>query len=227
MSSRSSGASATRCGMTASTTATTSNRSPTCCSSRWRTSAGSTSAGWRCRRAWPIDCSWPALAASTGAALPSTTPACCGALGQQPGLLGDIFTRAASRFNNPVNLKRLIDLIDETEMDHARGRRQGRGLRGPAGEGRERGEEGGRPVLHAAPADPVDRALRAPRSARASGSHDLRSGLRHRRLPRGRLRVVPGRDAREERRPRARSRGGCGAAPTSARSWCRARGAWR
>ena len=29
-------------------------------------------------------------------------------------LLGDIFTRAASRFNNPANLKRLIDLIDET-----------------------------------------------------------------------------------------------------------------
>ena len=36
-------------------------------------------------------------------------------LGCQPGLLSDIFKEAVSRFNNPVNLKRLIDLIDETE----------------------------------------------------------------------------------------------------------------
>lgn len=31
----------------------------------------------------------------------------------QPGLLGDIFTQAVPRFNNPVNLKRLITMIDE------------------------------------------------------------------------------------------------------------------
>jgi type I restriction enzyme M protein len=31
------------------------------------------------------------------------------------GLLGDIFTQAMSRFNNPVNLRRLIDMIDEEE----------------------------------------------------------------------------------------------------------------
>src|SRR5713226_4766443 len=37
------------------------------------------------------------------------------ALGRQPGLLSDIFNGAVSRFNNPANLKRLIDLIDETE----------------------------------------------------------------------------------------------------------------
>src|SRR5207249_4573790 len=36
-------------------------------------------------------------------------------LGRQPGLLGDIFSGAQSRFNNPVNLKRMITLIDETE----------------------------------------------------------------------------------------------------------------
>src|SRR5205814_4637321 len=36
-------------------------------------------------------------------------------LGQQPGILGDIYSGAQSRFNNPVNLKRLISLIDETE----------------------------------------------------------------------------------------------------------------
>jgi type I restriction enzyme M protein len=31
------------------------------------------------------------------------------------GLLGEIFTQANSRFNNPVNLRRLLDLIDEEE----------------------------------------------------------------------------------------------------------------
>ena len=36
-------------------------------------------------------------------------------LGRQPGLLGDIFSGAQSRFSNPVNLKKLISLIDETE----------------------------------------------------------------------------------------------------------------
>src|SRR5439155_8923733 len=36
-------------------------------------------------------------------------------LGRQPGLLGDIFSGAQSRFTNPVNLKKLIGLIDETE----------------------------------------------------------------------------------------------------------------
>src|SRR5262249_49909131 len=36
-------------------------------------------------------------------------------LGKAPGLLGDIYAGAQSRFKNPVNLKRLIGLIDETE----------------------------------------------------------------------------------------------------------------
>src|SRR5713226_4171605 len=36
-------------------------------------------------------------------------------LGKQPGMLGDIFSGAQSRFSNPVNLKKLIGLIDETE----------------------------------------------------------------------------------------------------------------
>jgi type I restriction enzyme M protein len=36
-------------------------------------------------------------------------------LGRQPGILGDIYSGAQSRFSNPVNLKKLIGLIDETE----------------------------------------------------------------------------------------------------------------
>lgn len=36
-------------------------------------------------------------------------------LGKEPGILGDIYAGAQSRFSNPVNLKKLISLIDETE----------------------------------------------------------------------------------------------------------------
>jgi len=36
-------------------------------------------------------------------------------LGKEHGILGDIFGGAQSRFTNPVNLKKLVELIDETE----------------------------------------------------------------------------------------------------------------
>jgi type I restriction enzyme M protein len=36
-------------------------------------------------------------------------------LGKTRGMLGDIYAGAQSRFNNPVNLKRLVALIDEVE----------------------------------------------------------------------------------------------------------------
>lgn len=61
------------------------------------------------------DCSWPVLASLSGKALTDHYLGVLGTLGRQPGLLGEIFTEAASKFNNPVNLKRLIDLIDETK----------------------------------------------------------------------------------------------------------------
>jgi type I restriction enzyme M protein len=62
-----------------------------------------------------IDCSWPGLEATSGTGLTEHYIDVLRALGQQKGLLGDIFTQAQSRFNNPVNLKKLISLIDETE----------------------------------------------------------------------------------------------------------------
>ena len=62
-----------------------------------------------------IDCSWPTLAEKSGTGLIDHYVDVLRALGQQPGLLGDIFAKALSRFNDPVNLKKLIGLIDETE----------------------------------------------------------------------------------------------------------------
>ncbi|HSG38817.1 MAG TPA: class I SAM-dependent DNA methyltransferase [Thermoanaerobaculia bacterium] len=62
-----------------------------------------------------IDCSWPALAREAGGKLTAHYAGVLRTLGRQPGLLREIFAGAVSRFNNPANLKRLIDLINETE----------------------------------------------------------------------------------------------------------------
>ena len=50
-----------------------------------------------------------AMASTDGADLSA------GAIRQTAGILGDIYSGAQSRFNNPVNLKRLVSLIDEVE----------------------------------------------------------------------------------------------------------------
>ena len=61
-----------------------------------------------------VDCSWPTLR-DRGTDLTDHYIDVLRALGKQPGILGDIFAGAQSRFTNPVNLKKLVDLIDETE----------------------------------------------------------------------------------------------------------------
>jgi type I restriction enzyme M protein len=62
-----------------------------------------------------VDCSWPTLEAESGTNLTNHYIDVLRALGQSPGILGDIYAGAQSRFNNPVNLKRLVSLIDDTE----------------------------------------------------------------------------------------------------------------
>src|SRR3989442_7642565 len=62
-----------------------------------------------------LDCSWPGLQAKSGLDLNDYYIRVLQVLGRQKGLLGEIFAKATSRFNNPVNLKTLIGLIDETE----------------------------------------------------------------------------------------------------------------
>jgi type I restriction enzyme M protein len=63
----------------------------------------------------PKKCDWPALRDQTGTGLLDHYADTLRALGKTPGILGDIYAEAQSRFNNAVNLKRLINLIDETE----------------------------------------------------------------------------------------------------------------
>ncbi len=61
------------------------------------------------------DCSWPLLETKSGTELTEHYVDVLRALGQSKGILGDIYAGAQSRFNNPVNLKKLVSLIDETE----------------------------------------------------------------------------------------------------------------
>lgn len=63
----------------------------------------------------PPGCDWPTLRDKSGTALTDFYIDLLRKLAKQPGILGDIYADAQSRFNNPVNLKKLINLIDEIE----------------------------------------------------------------------------------------------------------------
>src|SRR5439155_16870754 len=55
----------------------------------------------------PEACDWRTLETKSGIELADHYVDVLRILGRQHGLLGDIFAEAQSRFNNPVNLKRL------------------------------------------------------------------------------------------------------------------------
>ena len=61
------------------------------------------------------DCSWPTLGSKSGTALTDHYAEVLRILSRQPGLLGEIFTQATPRLSNPVNLKRLLVMIDEED----------------------------------------------------------------------------------------------------------------
>ena len=63
----------------------------------------------------PKGCDWDTLKGLSGTKLTDHYSEILRKLRESNGLLGAIFTQATSRFNNPVNLRRLIDMIDEEE----------------------------------------------------------------------------------------------------------------
>ena len=63
----------------------------------------------------PKGCGWPAIREKSGTDLTDHYIEVLRKLGKTPGILGDIYSGSQSRFNNPVNLKKLVSLIDETE----------------------------------------------------------------------------------------------------------------
>jgi type I restriction enzyme M protein len=65
--------------------------------------------------ALPKGTDWAHLRQHSGTDLSDAYVDALRTLGKHPGILGDIYSGAQSRFSNPVNLKKLISLIDETE----------------------------------------------------------------------------------------------------------------
>jgi len=68
----------------------------------------------------PKNCTWESLKKESGTYLLDHYSDILRKLREEKGLLGDIFAQAMPRFNNAVNLKRLIAMIDDekwTEMD--------------------------------------------------------------------------------------------------------------
>jgi len=63
----------------------------------------------------PSKYGWPVLREKSGVALTEHYMDTLRELGKQKGTLGDIYGGAISRFSNPVNLKKLVNLIDEVE----------------------------------------------------------------------------------------------------------------
>src|SRR6266404_429263 len=63
----------------------------------------------------PKGCDWASLKPLSGTKLTDHYNDVLRKLGESEGLLVAIFTQATSRFNNPVNPRRLIDMIDEEE----------------------------------------------------------------------------------------------------------------
>ncbi|HEY3318937.1 MAG TPA: class I SAM-dependent DNA methyltransferase [Planctomycetota bacterium] len=63
----------------------------------------------------PKGCDWRSLRDRSGTDLTDGYVDVLRTLGKSEGILGDIYAGAQSRFNNPVNLKQLINTIDETE----------------------------------------------------------------------------------------------------------------
>ena len=63
----------------------------------------------------PKGCNWNNLNKYAGTELLDHYTEILRKLRDAGGLLGAIFTQATSRFNNPVNLRKLIDMIDEEE----------------------------------------------------------------------------------------------------------------
>lgn len=63
----------------------------------------------------PPQYSWSILREKSGTELTEHYQAILMGLGKEPGMLGAIYTGTLPRFSNPVNLKRLVNLIDEIE----------------------------------------------------------------------------------------------------------------
>jgi len=64
----------------------------------------------------PAECDWPSLMGKSGTALRDHYVDLLRKLAAQRGLLGEVFCLSHTIFNDPVNLRRLLSLIDEANL---------------------------------------------------------------------------------------------------------------
>ena len=129
------------------------------------------------------DCSWPASRHESGPALTDHYADVLRALGQPAGPARRHLRGRRPRFNNPANLKRLIDLIDETEWTALDVDIKAAAFEGLLEKAASEGKKGaGQYFTPRLLIQSIVRCMK-PDPRAAAGLHHLRSGLRHRRLP--------------------------------------------
>lgn len=62
----------------------------------------------------PVEYNWPSLKAKRGAELEVHYVTLLRELGNKPGMLGQIFTKAQNKIQDPAKLYRVIDMVDDT-----------------------------------------------------------------------------------------------------------------
>ena len=169
-----------------------------------------------------VDCSWPGQAKS-GTGLTDHYIDVLRALGKQPGILGDIFTRAQSRFSNPVNLKKLISLIDETEWTSLDVDVKAAAFEGLLEKAASEGKKGaGQYFTPRLLIQSIVRCIKPDPRAQATSPSATRPAA-----PAASCRGLRVADRTDRRRFDRDSRSGLSRAPTSDRTWFPGPGAWR
>ena len=133
----------------------------------------------------PAEFNWQSLKSKNGAELEAHYVTLLRELGTKTDMLGQIFTKAQNKIQDPAKLFRLIDMVDDTEWVR-NGCRHKRGyLRRTSGEECRRHQVRRRPVFHSPGPHPCHGRMRTART----GHPHRRPGLRHRRFLSGRLRL--------------------------------------
>jgi type I restriction enzyme M protein len=83
----------------------------------------------------PDDCTWDSLRTKKGAELETHYVHLLRTLGQQKGLLGQIFTKAQNKVQDPAKLARIIDMVDREKWTTLGKDEQGRDIKGTIYEG--------------------------------------------------------------------------------------------
>lgn len=108
----------------------------------------------------PEEYNWESLRSKRGAELEAHYVALLRELGTQKGILGQIFTKAQNKIQDPAKLYRLISMIDETNWVMLGADVKGDIYEGLLAKNAEDTKSGAGSILHAARTDPCDGRVR-------------------------------------------------------------------